>query len=162
MSQALLVSLLLLSWFAIAGLGLCVVALARQVGILHERVAPVGALSMSKGPATGERVPRLTARTIEGRELVIGAPRSSERRLLMLFVSAHCPICKVILPVAKRFAVEEQLDLVLVGDAPLEEQRALIEKFALHGIDFVNSPQIGMTFQVGKLPYAVLIGQDAT
>jgi methylamine dehydrogenase accessory protein MauD len=42
----------------------------------------------------------------------------------------------------------------------LEEQRALIEKFALQGIDFVNSPQIGMTFQVGKLPYAVLIGTD--
>lgn len=162
MSQALLLALLLLSWVAIAGLGLCVLALARQVGVLHERVAPVGALSMSKGPAIGERVPRLTARTVEGEDIVIGAPRASGRRLLLLFVSAHCPICKVILPIAKRFAREELLDLMLVGDAPLEEQRALIAKFELQGIDFINSPQIGMTFQVGKLPYAVLIGKDAT
>jgi methylamine dehydrogenase accessory protein MauD len=162
MSQTLLLCLLLLSWLAIGGLGLCVIALARQVGVLHERVAPVGALSMSKGPAIGARVPRLTARTLEGQEVVIGAPRASGRRLLLLFVSAHCPICKVILPIAKQFVREELLDLVLVGDAPLEEQRGLIQKFGLHGIDFVNSPEVGMTFQVGKLPYAVLIGTDTT
>jgi methylamine dehydrogenase accessory protein MauD len=162
MSQTLLIGLLLLSWLAIAGLGLCVLALARQIGVLHERIAPVGALSISKGPAVGERVPRLTARTLEGREVVIGAPLASGRRLLLLFVSAHCPICKVILPIAKRFAREELLELILVGDAPPEEQRALIEKFELHDIDFVNSPQIGLTFQVGKLPYAVLISADAT
>ena len=162
MSQVLLLSLLVLSWVAIAGLALCVIALARQVGVLHERVAPVGALSMSKGPAIGEKVPRLTATNLEGREVVIGAPRPSGRRALLLFVSAHCPICKVILPVAKQFAREELLDLILVGDAPLEEQRALVGKFELRGIDFVNSPVIGMTFQVGKLPYAVLIGKDTT
>ena len=82
--------------------------------------------------------------------------------MLLLFVSAQCPICKVLLPVAKRFAREELLDLILVGDAPLEEQRALIEKFDLQGLDFINSPQVGMTFQVGKLPFAVLIAKDAT
>src|SRR3954465_9731187 len=84
MSQTLLLSLLLLSWLAIAALGLCVLALARQIGVLHERVAPVGALSMSKGPAVGQPVPRLTARTLEGREVVLGAPRSGGRRLLLL------------------------------------------------------------------------------
>jgi methylamine dehydrogenase accessory protein MauD len=162
MSSALLTAVLLLSWVAIAGLAFCVFALARQVGVLHERVAPVGALSMSKGPAVGERVPRLAATSVEGREVVIGAPRASGRRVLLLFVSAHCPICKVLLPVAKRFAREEVLDLILVGDAPLEEQRALIEKFELRGLDFINSPQVGLTFQVGKLPFAVLIGTDAT
>lgn len=161
MSQALLTAALLLSWLAIIGLGLCVIALARQVGVLHERVAPVGALSMAKGPAIGERAPRLTVNTMDGREVVIGAPRPSGRRLLLLFVSAHCPICKVILPVAKQFAREELLDLMLVGDAPLEEQRALIDKFDLQGIDFVNSALVGLTFQVGKLPYAVLIGKDS-
>lgn len=161
MSQALLICALLLSWLAIIGLGLCVVALARQVGVLHERVAPVGALSMSKGPAVGDRAPRLTVNTMDGREVVIGTPRPSGRRLLLLFVSAHCPICKVILPVAKQFAHEELLDLMLVGDAPLEEQRALVDKFGLQGLDFVNSPLVGLTFQVGKLPYAVLIGKDS-
>jgi len=162
MSPALVTALLVLSWVAIAGLAFCVFALARQVGVLHERVAPVGALSMSRGPAVGERVPRLTATSVDGREVVIGAARPSGRRVLLLFVSAHCPICKVLLPVAKRFVREELLDLILVGDAPLEEQRALIDKFDLHGFDFVNSPQIGLTFQVGKLPFAVLIGKDAT
>ena len=33
----------------------------------------------------------------------------------------------------------------------------MIEEFRLEHLPFVNSPQVGMAFQVGKLPYAVLI-----
>jgi methylamine dehydrogenase accessory protein MauD len=42
----------------------------------------------------------------------------------------------------------------------MQEQRDMIQKYELQGIDYVNSPQVGMTFQVGKLPYAILIDED--
>ena len=33
----------------------------------------------------------------------------------------------------------------------------MIQEFRLGHLPYVNSPQVGMAFQVGKLPYAVLI-----
>jgi methylamine dehydrogenase accessory protein MauD len=33
----------------------------------------------------------------------------------------------------------------------------MIEEFRLEHLPYVNSPQVAMAFQVGKLPYAVLI-----
>jgi methylamine dehydrogenase accessory protein MauD len=160
MTQSLLLAAIVLSWVVIAALGLCVIALARQVGVLHERIAPVGALATASGPAVGELAPRLTVSTIEGREVVVGARHTTGRPTLLLFVSAQCPICKVIIPVAKDFARAERLSLLFVGDSPAEELRDLVERFSLEGLDVVNSAQLGLTFQVAKLPYAVLIAAN--
>jgi methylamine dehydrogenase accessory protein MauD len=143
-------------WLAVAALGLIVVALARQVGILHERIAPVGALKVDAGIAVGEAAPVISLVTIDGGTVRIG--RSSEPRTqLLLFVSPDCPICKKLLPVAKAFARAEQLSVVLIGDGALAAQRRMIERFGLEAIPFVNGPELGMRFGVGKLPYAVLI-----
>src|SRR3989454_1007782 len=56
MTQALLVSNVVL-WAVVVLLGCVVAALARQIGVLHERVAPAGALMVGKGPAVGELRP---------------------------------------------------------------------------------------------------------
>jgi len=79
------------------------------------------------------------------------------RSRLLLFVSPSCPVCKKLLPIARSFASAEHLEVVLVGDGEPAEQRAMIEEFRLEHLPYVNSPQVGMAFQVGKLPYAVLI-----
>jgi len=160
MTQSLLLAAIVLSWVVIAALDVCVLALARQVGVLHERIAPVGALSAASGPAVGELAPRLTLNTTDGRALTVGARQATGRPTLLLFISAQCPICKVLIPVAKDFAHEERLSLVFVGDAPADELRALIKRFSLEDLDVVNSTQLGLTFQVAKLPYAVLIAAD--
>jgi hypothetical protein len=45
-------------------------ALARQVGILHERVAPMGAMSSDRGPAVGDMAPVLvSAKAVADRSL---------------------------------------------------------------------------------------------
>lgn len=155
MTTFMLASVVLL-WVAVAALGLIVVALARQVGILHERIAPVGALKVDSGIAVGERAPDISLSTIDGGIVQIGRP-SETGALLLLFVSPDCPICKKLLPVAKAFTRDEQLSVVLIGDGPLAAQRRMIEQFGLEAIPFVNGPELGMRFGVGKLPYAVLI-----
>lgn len=97
----------ILSWVVILGLGIALLALARQVGVLHVRVAPAGALLTGKGPVVGEPAPVLDAMTLEGAALAIGKPFSAGRNLLLLFVSPHCPLCKDLIPIAKNFARTE-------------------------------------------------------
>jgi methylamine dehydrogenase accessory protein MauD len=148
---------LALLWIVVICLGIAVLALARQVGVLHERVAPAGALISSAGPGIGEPAPRLEVHAIAGNAITVGGKLAPGKALLLLFVSQTCPICKKLIPIALDFARSERLEVLFVGDAELSEQRRLIEQFSLPESRFVNGPEIGMTFRVDKLPYAVLL-----
>jgi len=150
----------ILSWIVILGLGLALLALARQVGVLHVRLAPAGALLTGKGPVVGEAAPVLDVATIDGAPLAIGKARG--RMQLLLFVSPHCPLCKDLIPIVKNFARAEKLDIVFVGDDALDEQRAMIARLDMAGLPFVNGSIVGRTFHVDRLPHAVLIGDNGT
>lgn len=154
----LLISQVLL-WIAVIALAVAVLALARQVGVLHERIAPVGALALGRGPQTGEAAPRLTVRSLAGGSLEIGGPQPGGALRLLFFVSPTCPICKSLLPVVKTFAESEKLDLLLVGDGELDQQRQMARRFELAPERFADAPEAGRAFQVAKLPYAVLVNE---
>jgi methylamine dehydrogenase accessory protein MauD len=134
-----------------------ILALARQVGVLHERVAPAGALINAGGPGVGEKSPRIEVHALAGNAITIGGELAPGRAALMLFVSATCPICKKLIPIAKDFAKSEKLDVLFVGDSDVAEQRRLIAQFDLDERRFVNGPEVGITYRVDKLPYAVLL-----
>ncbi len=146
-----------LLWLVLVGLVLVIIALARQIGVLHERIAPVGALTPRGGPEVGDPSPRMTLATLAGETLVVGEPLAPGRMRLLLFVSSDCPVCKRIIPLARSVATAERLDLVFVGDAEERELRGLIARYGLEGYPFVNGSALGMAYQVGKLPYAVLL-----
>ena len=150
----------ILSWVVILGLGLALLALARQVGVLHVRLAPAGALLSGKGPVVGEAAPVLDALTMEGVSIAIGKPLGKGLKQLLLFVSPHCPLCKELIPIAKNFAKTEKLDIIFVGDDDPDEQRAMITRLEMGGLPFVNSSIVGRSFHVERLPHAVLIGGD--
>jgi methylamine dehydrogenase accessory protein MauD len=152
----------ILSWIVILGLGLALLALARQVGVLHVRLAPAGALLSGKGPVVGEPAPVLDVTTIYGAPLAIGKALARGRMQLLLFVSPSCPLCKDLIPIARNFARAEKLDIVFVGDDALEEQHAMIARMDISGLPFVNGPIVGRTFHVDRLPHAVLIGDGGT
>jgi methylamine dehydrogenase accessory protein MauD len=134
--------------------------LARQVGVLHERVAPMGAMTSDRGPEVGELAPTLRAATLAGDPVTVGGPSHSGRSRLLLFVSPACPVCKKLLPIAGSFANAERVDIVLVGDGDVAEQRSMVGQLALESLPYINSPQVGMAFRVGKLPYAILIDAE--
>jgi len=79
MNTALLISNITL-WILLIGLALTVVALARQIGVLHERIAPAGALMVSGGPKVGEASPVLDVVDIAGQEYSIGTVREQTFR----------------------------------------------------------------------------------
>jgi methylamine dehydrogenase accessory protein MauD len=150
----------ILSWIVVLGLALALLALARQVGVLHVRLAPAGALLSGKGPVVGEPAPVLDAVTLDGASIAIGKPAG--RNQLLLFVSPHCPLCKDLIPIARNFAKTEKLDIVFVGDDEASEQRAMIARLDMGGLPFVNSSIVGRAFHVDRLPHAALIAADGT
>lgn len=149
-----------LLWVVVIILALTVLALARQVGVLHERVAPAGALLNGAGPGVGEASPRLEVHALAGNAVTVGSSLATGRALLLLFVSHTCPICKKLIPVAKDFTKTERLDVLFVGDGDLVEQNRLIVQFGIDAKRFVNGPEIGLAYRVDKLPYAVLLDDE--
>jgi methylamine dehydrogenase accessory protein MauD len=147
----------MLLWIVVILQGVTILALARQIGVLHDRVAPAGALTTGAGPGVGEQSPRLEVHALAGNAITVGGQLAAGKALLMLFVSSTCPICKKLIPIAKNFARSERLDVLFVGDADPVEQRKLIREFELDEHCFVNGPEVGMTYRIDKLPYAVLL-----
>jgi methylamine dehydrogenase accessory protein MauD len=159
MMTALIVSQIV-SWVLLLGVTLALLAVARQVGVLHERVAPVGALTPKQGPAVGSAAPRLLVTTMEGRALEIGGALRPNARRILFFVSSACPICKKLIPFVLSFAKAEGLELIFAGDDEAAIQARLVTAYGLDGFDFVNDGQLGRAFAVDKLPHAVLLGHD--
>jgi len=157
-TQALLVSNLLL-WVAVVALGLLVLALLRQIGVLHERVAPAGALVSRGGPAVGEAAPVLEVADWNARPTRIGGSNTDGRRTLLLFVSPACPVCKSLLPAVRSLVAAERqpLRLVLASDGPREEHEAFVRTETLDRERYVLSTPLGLAWQVGALPYAALL-----
>ncbi|HTV94888.1 MAG TPA: methylamine dehydrogenase accessory protein MauD [Steroidobacteraceae bacterium] len=158
--QAALPYIVILQLILTLMLAVLLFGLARQVGILHERVAPMGAMSSDQGPEVGEMAPVLAVTTLAGEHIALGGASRSGRSRLLLFVSPACPVCKKLLPIARSFSDAERLEVLLVGDGDEAEQRAMIRDFELERMAYLNAPQVGMTFHVGKLPYAILLDAE--
>ena len=160
MDSALLVSNVVL-WLLVAALAVTVLALARQVGILHERIAPAGALMVSGGPKVGESAPEMQVTDVQGADVSIGAPNSDGKSTLVFFLSPTCPVCKTLLPVLKsaRRSEGNWLEVLLASDGDAADQQAFIDAQDLSDFTYVLSTELGITYQVGKLPYAVLVDE---
>ena len=162
MSAAFLVSYALL-WLLVIALSLVVFALARQVGVLHERVAPAGALMPTTGPAVGEPTDAMALTDIRGRAVTVGGPAQDRLSTLVLFISPTCPICKSLVPVAVSLAGHEHKRLRLIfasdGDDPARHLQYSNE-LGIPAYPYLVSQALGLRYAVSKLPFAVLIAGD--
>lgn len=160
MPDGLLVSHILL-WCLVIVLALVVLALSRQVGVLHERVSPAGALMPTHGPKVGESTRPETYRDLAGAEVGIGGAAPDGRATLVLWISPTCPVCKALVPTAVSLAEAERLRLVFAsdGDRP-EAHEAYVRELRIASHHYVLSQPLGIRFAVAKLPFAALIGAD--
>lgn len=105
-------------WILVSVLAVVVVALARQIGVLQLRLAPLGALEVDdEGPPLGEAPEARRVRTPDGSSRVLGGPG---RGRLVAFVSDTCPICEQVAPSLPAAAGASGLELQLVSDPDLE------------------------------------------
>lgn len=158
MSEALIVSNTLL-WVAVVILSGLVLALLRQIGLLHERISPAGALVGRERPQVGEAAPVLRLRDLCGREVLIGESAADGASTLLFFLSPSCPVCETLLPVLRSVVRAEgsRLRLVLASDGPLAEHERLVREHGLERETYVVAPEPAIAFQIGQVPYAVLI-----
>lgn len=157
MEQTLIVSNILL-WLLVIGLGGAVILLARQVGVLHERITPVGALMVAKSVRVGEAAPLLRLASLTGGEVTIGGKQADGASTLAFFLSPTCPVCTTLLPTARALSRQTSgLRLILASDGEAAEHQAFIARKGLDDLPYVLSEQLGLGFGVSKLPYAVLI-----
>jgi len=162
--ETLIVSNLVL-WVLVVALSFVVFALSRQIGVLHERIAPAGALTLSGGLAPGERVPQMGLRTLDGSSRDLTDSARNGRGLLLFFLSPVCPVCKSLLPVILKIAREERgwLDVVFASDGDQRQDHdAYVETHGLESFPYVLSQQLGIALKVAKLPYAALVEADGT
>jgi methylamine dehydrogenase accessory protein MauD len=152
-------------WVLVIVLSLLVLALARQVGVLHERVAPAGALMPTNGPKVGEMTEIMSVTDLQGDAVAIGGADSAGLATLILFISPTCPVCKSLVPVARSLVSYEgrRMRLVFASDGDkIEQHIAYVSDLDIKDYPYVVSQALGLAFAVSKLPFAILVGSDGT
>jgi methylamine dehydrogenase accessory protein MauD len=149
-------------WVLVLALSAIVLALTRQLGVLHQRIAPAGALMLNRGLTVGEPAPVLELAALDGRELRVGLARDDGRSTLLLFVSPSCPVCKSLLPAVKSSRRDERswMDVILASDGDSAAQREFVRAQGLEGIPYVVSAALGLAYQVSRLPFAALLDEQ--
>lgn len=147
-------------WLAVLVLGVICIALARQIGVLHQRIAPAGALSLRQPLKLGEPTPEMTLNGLDGSAVRIGGVRGG-RSQLVLFISPDCTVCEALLPAVRSAQGAERswLDIVLASDGESAQHGEFVRDKGLGKFPYVISEHLGRTFGVAKLPYAVLIDE---
>jgi methylamine dehydrogenase accessory protein MauD len=148
-------------WIGLLMLGVLCIALARQVGVLHQRIAPAGALSLRQPLKLGDPAPQITVATLDGSSIQVGGKRGPRSQLL-LFVSPDCTICEGLLPALRsaQRAERQWLDIVLVSDGTQDMHEKFVREKGLAKFPYVVSEHLGRSYGVAKLPYAVLIDNE--
>lgn len=148
-------------WALVLALAAVVLALTRQLGVLHQRIAPAGALMLNRGLTVGDPAPVLELAALDGRELKVGAARDDGRSTLLLFVSPTCPVCKTLLPAVRSSCRDERswMNVILASDGDTAEQREFVRTQGLEEIPYVVSAALGLAYQVSRLPFAALVDE---
>lgn len=147
-----------LLWVAFLGLAILMVGLIRQIGLLHERSSPMGAMITDHGPDIGDAAPQFELPDVFGQPVSIGKPAANEgSQTLLMFTAPTCPVCDKLFPIILSIARAENTSVVMISDGAPDEHQRFLDSHDLGPIRYVVSAEIGMAFQVGKIPYGVLL-----
>src|SRR5882672_2552889 len=139
-------------WIVVVALSLVCLALTRQLGVLHERIAPMGALGLNRRLAGGSQAPVLSVQTLTGATITVGASggaSESSKCQLIFFLSPTCPVCKRLLPVLRSIQQRELawLSIVLASDGgEIASHRTFVQQHDLEEFPYVLSETLGVSY----------------
>lgn len=146
-------------WIGFIAMVVINLALARQIGVLYERVAPAGALMMNQSLKVDDTAPEMAVPTLDGQIVEVG--KVEDKSQLVFFLSPDCPVCNELTPVLKSAAKAESdwMDVILASDGAEQDHKGYVARKGLQDFPYVVSELLGKTYGVAKLPYAVLIDE---
>ncbi len=160
MATQFLIASNVLLWLALIGVTVVMLGVLRQVGLLHERSSPMGAMITDHGPEIGDLAPSFDIPDHFGANLRIGGPNPQKRATLLMFTAPSCPVCDKLFPLIKSISKAEKVSVVMISDGQPDEHERFLAKHELGDIRYVVSAEVGMKFQVGKIPYGVFLDSD--
>ncbi|MGH2806098.1 MAG: methylamine dehydrogenase accessory protein MauD [Actinomycetota bacterium] len=141
-------------WVLVLVLGVMVVALARQIGTLHLRLGPRGALEMDdEGPPLNEAPPPVEATALDGTPVTVGGPGQSQ---LLMFVSPGCLVCDRVLPSVPVIARSAEFEGVVITDVDAHETVAAFGSKS-GPLPMVASPELTQSYAVPGTPFLVIL-----
>jgi methylamine dehydrogenase accessory protein MauD len=141
-------------WMLVLALCIVVVALARQVGTLHLRLGPRGALEMDEeGPPLGEAPVPTTLDDIHGRAVAVGGPGEWQ---VLAFATLGCHLCAQILPSLPIAARVRGATPIVIVDSDVAEA---ISEFGTSRSDatVIASRSLPLDYAVPGTPYIVVL-----
>lgn len=139
-------------WLLVISLSAVVVALARQIGTLHLRLGPRGALEMDdEGPVLGEHLPPIEASDLNHQRVVVGGGEPQ----LLLFVSPGCQMCEQVLPGVAPIASSGRLQPYVITDLDRHETRRAYTNRSV-GAPVVAGAEIAQRLAIPGTPYLVV------
>lgn len=140
-------------WILVIALCVVVVALARQIGTLHLRLGPRGALELDEeGPPLGDAPPPRDALDLDGRPVTIGGRGRSQ---LLLFVSPGCMVCGQVLPSLPVLARTHGLEALALSEEDEIETRRELGKH--RDVRLVAGHEHFSAYSVPGTPFAVVL-----
>ena len=145
-------------WVVVLIEGFVFLVLLRQVGVLHVRLAPRGAMGLEH-PAPGFRLSEETFVTTEGRRITFRADRG--RRLLALFVSPECSVCGDVMPGVRTLVRERQgeLDLIVGVGAEDADATEYLDPYRLN-THVVAAPDLLKRLSITAAPFAASLDEE--
>ena len=141
-------------WALVIVLCMVVVALARQIGTLHMRLGPRGALEIdAEGPALGEAPPPIEIESLEGQTVRIGGPGTAQ---VLMFVSPGCHLCEQVIPSLHAIAGDGSYAPIVVSDADMYETTTGL-RVADIPVPVVPGPRVAREYTVPGTPYLVVL-----
>jgi methylamine dehydrogenase accessory protein MauD len=143
-------------WGLVITLCIVVVALARQIGTLHLRLGPRGALEMDdEGPPLREAPPAFDVTDTAGLPVTIGGPGRAQ---CLVFVSPGCRLCEEILPSVHVVAQAASMDPVVLADADAHEAASTYGSRKLRA-PVIPAHEVAVAYSVPGTPYAVILDE---
>ena len=141
-----------------------VFVLARQIGVLHGRLPPVGARGNPGGPPLGETLEPVAGAAIDGSVSPVVLP-PTERRQLIVFITTDCSACADLMPAVRSLAHSDSPTLtttIVSLSGTIDDNRPFVKAHRLHRVRYVLAPEARSAYAIPVTPFAVLVDEHGS
>jgi len=146
-------------WIIVVVQGVLILALARQIGLLHERFASGGARIMNMGLNIGDQAPALDEYDVNSHKVTMGTELN--KRTLLMFISTGCSTCASLIPHLKSLARNEhdntEIKVIAFGTTPEAGKKYAVEHSLDSIIPVIVSNDLALSYKVTLAPYGIVV-----